>query len=901
MEKKPKILVLLDGNALIHRAYHALPPLTDKAGHPVNAVYGFAMTLLAVLEKFHPEYIAASFDLSGPTFRDELYKDYKATRTKAPDDLYEQIPRVKDVVRAFNIPIYEKEGYEADDCVGTIARQAEKEGVQTIIVTGDNDALQLVTPLVNVFSIRKGIKDLVLYDEAAVRAKYGFNPMQLVEYKGLCGDASDNIPGVKGIGAKTATDLIAAHGTLEGIYTSLETLKPAVKAKLEADKENAFLSRTLGTIDTSAPVTLALTDAVTHEYDRAAVVALFTELGFFSLVKRLPGGEAKNQESRIKNQEGKKPKKTKTFKNAEELEEWLEANKGKGVAVWIEKGEASLFGGAGIAEVRLSIVEDAEVVVVWNSETKPALKGFFEDAKRPKILYDSKEAMHLLVNEYMALAGVARDVKLIAYLLDAGGNVGFDELLLKEFGLEHAEAKAAALYALNARLGERIKAISAEQPAGQPAGATPTALLAGKSLLDVYADIELPLIPVLFEVEENGIFLNTEKFKVLSEQLAEELKTLEQDIYAFAGREFNINSPKQLSEILFEDLKIPTTNIKKTKTGISTASAELAKLAEYPIVAKIESYRELFKLKTTYLDALPALVGADGRLHTTFHQTVAATGRLSSSDPNLQNIPARNAWSERIRGAFEAKPGYLFVGADYSQIELRVMAHLSGDESLAESFRNGEDVHTRTASVVFKVKPEEVTADMRRQAKVFNFGIMYGMGSFGLAQAAGINQKTAAQFIKAYFEKFSGVTRFIEEMKEGARKHHFVETELGRRRYVPEIESGNVQIARAAERMAINMPIQGLAADIMKLAMLRAQRVVDRFNDANPPPPASRLKRETWRARMVLQVHDELIFEVKAELAETFAKEVKEAMDGAYPLRVPLIAAVEIGKNWGEI
>jgi DNA polymerase-1 len=872
MEKKPKILVLLDGNALIHRAYHALPPLTDKAGHPVNAVYGFAMTLLAVLEKFHPEYIAASFDLAGPTFRDEMYEDYKATRTKAPDDLYEQIPRVKDVVRAFNIPIYEKEGFEADDCVGTIARQAAAEGVETIIVTGDNDALQLVTPLIKVFSIRKGIKDLVLYDEAAVKAKYGFGPEGIPEYKGLAGDASDNIPGVKGVGAKTATDLIVAHGTLEGIYAALDTQKPAVKAKLEADKENAFLSRTLGTIDTEAPVTLTLADAVTHEYDRSAVVALFTELGFFSLIKRL-SGESKGQETSDKTQGKKVKTKNKTLKNAKELSEWLEKTEGKGVAVWLEKAEASLFGGAGIASVELSVSEESQVSVAWNDEMKVVLAPFFGNAKRPKIVYDAKALMHVLASEKMVLRGVARDTLLIAYLLDAGGNVRFPELILKEFGLEDTETKATALYTLNARLGERIKEVSATQPAS-------------KSLLDVYADIDLPLIPILFSMEQNGIMLNREKFKALSDQMTGEIEVLEKDIYTFAGKEFNINSPKQLSEVLFEDLKIPTTNIKKTKTGISTASPELQKLAEYPIIAKIESYRELFKLKTTYLDALPVLVASDGRLHTTFHQTVAATGRLSSSDPNLQNIPARSAWNERIRGAFEAAPGYVLVGADYSQIELRVMAHMCGDASLTEAFARGDDVHRKTAEVVFKVGPDEVTPDMRRQAKVFNFGIMYGMGAFGLAQAAQIDQKEAAKFIAAYFQKFSGVKEFMDRMKAEAHEKGYVETETGRRRYVPEIASGNIQIARSAERMAINMPIQGLAADIMKLAMIHVARALEAFGDD---------------AKMALQVHDELIVEAKEGRAEEVVKAVKLAMEEAYPLRVPLIAEVVIGKNWGEI
>jgi len=871
MEKKLKTIVLIDGNALIHRAYHALPPLTTKSGELVNAVYGFTLTLLSVLEKFKPEYIAASFDLAGPTFRHEKSADYKATRVKADDELYAQIPRVKEVTRAFNIPIYEQEGFEADDCVGTLARQAEKENVHVIIVTGDNDVLQLVTPLVNVFTLRKGIKDTVLYDEAGVEAKYGFKPVQIPDYKGLAGDASDNISGVAGIGAKTATDLLKEFGTLENIYVHLPDVKESVRKKLEADRESAFLSKELGAIDTYAPVQLDLPACVSKDFDRGTVTKLFQELGFFSLIKRIAG----NQESGIMNQESgekKKEKKIKTRKitTKDELDKFL--GKTTEVAVYVTQGEGTLFG-AGIETLHIAIVKDEEASVVWSEETKKFLKKFLEDGARKKIVYDGKSLLHIFKKEGIDFRGIAFDVMLSAYLLNSGSNVELAYLVLEECGEEEVTEPAQKLLVLYEIYEKRINEVSKTQTKG-------------KTLRTVFENIEMPLLSVLFEVEENGIVLNTEKFKALSDGMKEELAGLEKDIYKFSGKEFNINSPKQLSEVLFVDLKIPTQNIKRTKTGISTASPELQKLQEYPIVAKIESYRELFKLKTTYLDALPLLVDKHSRLHTTFHQEVAATGRLSSADPNLQNIPARNTWGERIRGAFEASPGYLFVGVDYSQIELRVMAHLSGDTSLVASFKKGEDVHRTTAAVVYKVKPEEVTADMRRQAKVFNFGIMYGMGAYGLAQAAEIEQKVAAQFILAYFKKFSGVAHFIEEMKVGARENGFVETELGRRRYTPEIVSSNVQVARAGERMAINMPIQGLAADIMKLSMLASEKLVKEYAPD---------------VRMVLQIHDELIFEVKKEKVEAFAKEIKRVMETAYPLRVPLVAEVLIGKNWGEI
>lgn len=897
MEKHPKILVLLDGNALIHRAYHALPPLTTKDGETVQAVYGFAMTLLAVLEKFHPEYIAATFDLEGKTFRDDLYADYKATRTAAPDDLYAQIPRVKELVRAFNIPIYEQEGYEADDCVGTLARQAEEEGVHTIIVTGDSDELQLVTPLVKVFMLRKGIKDIVLYDEQAVKEKYGFEAKQIPDYKGLAGDSSDNIPGVAGVGAKTATTLLQTFGTLENLYAHLDEVKESVRQKLTTDKEKAFLSKELGTIHREAPVQLNLPACVAREYDRVVVTKLFQDLGFFSLIKRLGGNQESGIESQESRRQKKKATKEKELKTKKDIAGFLEKAKGKKVALFAKMETESLFG-AGLQSVHVAVSPEEGFVITWNEENKGALRIFLENEKQQKVVYDGKALMHLFAREGIAFQGIMFDVMIAAYLLNSGSNVELDYLVLVELSEEPPYIAAPHILKLEERYQEKLNEVSKTQ--GE-----------GKTLRTVFETIEMPLVPVLFAMEERGVILNTKKFRALSDKLGRELIGLEQDIYTLSGREFNINSPKQLSEILFTDLKIPTANIKKTKTGISTASSELQKLQEYPIVQKIEHYRELFKLKTTYLDALPALTDKDSRLHTTYYQAVASTGRLSSSDPNLQNIPAHSAsrsvsgrparnWGELIRGAFEPEPGYVFVGADYSQIELRVMAHLSGDTALVEAFRRGEDVHRATASVVFRVEPEAVTPDMRRQAKVFNFGILYGMGAYGLAQAAEIDQKTAAEFIVAYFEKFSGVKKFIEEMKEGARKNHYVETELGRRRYTPEIESQNVQVARAAERMAINMPVQGLAADIMKLAMLAVQAFVDDFNK-DVVPPTSRSTREARRASMILQVHDELIFEVKKEQAAVFAEAVKEVMAQAYPLRVPLIAETMIGKNWGEI
>lgn len=876
MATKRKTLVLLDGNALIHRSYHALPPMTTKGGESVNAVYGFALTLFGVLEKFKPDYIAASFDLPGGTFRDELYSEYKAQREAAPDDLYNQIPRVKELVQAFNIPIYEQAGYEADDCVGTLARQGEQEGVDVVIVTGDTDTLQLVSDRVKVFTLRKGLKDMVLLGPKEVEEKYGFPAEHLVDYKGLRGDSSDNIPGVKGVGEKTATELIQQLGSLENIYEHLDEVKPKIREKLEADKKMAFLSKKLGTIETKAPVTLDLAATVTHDFDQATIEQFLRELEFFSLLKRIPG--SKGQLMTADQQQGKKKKitKGKKFTEVKDLEEWLDQTKGEVVAVLLQEEESSLFG-SGIA--RLGLAQTGSVVEVeWNPATKSKLALWLADPQAKKLVHDWKGMWHRLAKEEVTLAGVERDLLLSAYVLGSSGKYDLATLFETYVGrsLENGSLSenAQALWNIDTALTEALAPVATEQGPK-------------KNVLTILEELELPLVPVLFHMEETGILLEKKVFAQLSTEIDAKLKGVEREIFTLAGRDFNLNSPKQLAEILFVDLAIPTGNIKKNKTGFSTASTELEKLREaYPIVALIEEYRELFKLKTTYVDVLPGMVAIDGRLHTRYDQAVAATGRLSSNDPNLQNIPIRTEWGHRMRAGFVAAPGKRLVGADYSQIELRIAAHLSGDETMIHAFQNNEDIHRTTAALVHGIKPEQVTDLMRREAKVLNFGIIYGMGAFGLAQAARIDQKAASDFIKGYLKKFAGVAAYMEQMKQFVHEHGYVETELGRRRLLPEIESGNVALVRAAERMAINMPIQGLAADIVKLAMLDSRALLERYDG---------------QAALLLQIHDELIFEVDEGIAEEFAGELKKVMENAYQLKVPLLVSVETGKTWGEI
>lgn len=867
MNNKPKTVILLDGNAILHRAYHGLPPLTTKTGKTVHAVYGFALTLFSVLEKFKPENIIATFDLPGGTFRDDLYEEYKSHREQAPDDLYAQIPIIKEMVEAFGIPIYEKEGFEADDLVGTLAVQAKGKGYDVIIVTGDTDTLQLVDDQVKVFTMRKSIKDTVLYGTKEVEAKYGFLPSQLIEYKGLAGDSSDNIPGVKGVGAKTATDLIQKYGNLEGVYANLDDTKGKMRENLERDKDQAFLSRTLGTIKVDVDVVLDEQAMKLDDYDRSQAEEFLRRYEFYSLLKRLPGSIAVEGEITPKKESKKKVKKL----TVEEQKKLLSTFVGK-VACEIESSPESLFGSS-VTALELCSEKQGVVWVEVNEETKEILIDLFTRKDVMTGWFDLKKAMHDLGKVGIAIKNGIFDITLALYMTEVatdGTLIGARETLLNGQGYE----KSKLILELWKTLDEKLDRESQNQNKD-------------RSIRTVFDSIEVPLVSVLYRMEKRGIILNQKSFADMSARLSEALERLAKEIYDLAGKEFNINSPKQLAEVLFVDLAIPADFIKKNKTGISTASSELQKLTEYPIAHKIEQYRELFKLKSTYLDALPSLTDSESRLHTTYQQNVAATGRLSSTDPNLQNIPARSEWSEEIRAAFEASPGYLLVGADYSQIELRIMAHLSQDKELLRAYKNGEDVHTITAATVYKVGLDAVTYEMRRQAKVFNFGIMYGMGAFGLAQAANITQLEAKEFIDTYFKTFSGVRKYIDRALKQAKETGYVETELGRRRHVPEIQSTNNQVMKAGERIAVNMPIQGLEADIVKLAMIKTMELVEEFGEEIVYP--------------VLQVHDELIFEVKEEKAEAFGKALDEMLENVYTISVPLTVEVSIGKNWGEI
>jgi len=902
-----KTLLLLDGNAIIHRAYHALPPFATKDGTVVNAVYGFSMTLLSVIEKFHPTHVVASFDLRTPTFRHKMSKEYKAKRIKAPDELYEQIPIVKEVVRAFQIPIYEKEGFEADDMIGSVAKRASQEGYEVIIVTGDMDALQLVDEHIKVFTMRRGIKDTIIYDEAGVVEKYGLKPQQLPDYKGLAGDSSDNIAGVSGIGTKGATDLLQAHGSLEGVYEHIEEIKSALQEKLLRDKAQAFQSKELGTIrlDAVEEIDWSAMEFVFSESIREEVRKIFVDLNFFSLVKRIAKGSSE-KESFLFDSKKTKPrlvreeKYTKIFDKKGVKNLLKEIKEKKSCTFMIDgKGEDMLhFQIRGIA---FTSQVGRVFYVSWKQEYKEFFDAFFSDAEIQKITYDLKTAWHMLCGEGIVWdMKRAKDILLSAYVLGSGENLSLERLILSELGeemdfgggqetlfgvldekkLSSGEEtfcqKVNACQKVYVCLEERIQQESSLQEEK-------------KTLRDILEKVELPLVEILAQMERSGIGFDSRVFEGIAETLTKEITRLEQKIYELAGEEFNINSTKQLREILFTKLSIDAVKegIKKTKTGYSTASSELQKLKHsYPIAFLIEEYRELFKLKSTYVDTLPKLVLSDGRIHSTFNQAITATGRLSSSDPNLQNIPIRTELGRLLRTAFTADEGNVLVSADYSQIDLRCAAHVSGDTKMIEAFHKGEDIHMATACEIFGLPPSKITKTQRRQAKVLNFGVLYGMGTFGFMNASGVKRDEAQNFIKAYQEKFSGLTQYLAKTKEFAREKGYVETELGRRRYVPEINSANFQVVASGERIAINLPIQGLTADIMKLAMIASEKIVKSYGG---------------RVKTILQIHDELVFEVPESQAKIFSQEIQKTMEAVYVLRVPLVVNIRNGQNWGEL
>ncbi|MBI4137746.1 MAG: DNA polymerase I [Candidatus Sungbacteria bacterium] len=875
-------LVLLDTHAIIHRAYHALPPLTAPGGEPINAVYGFTSIVLRLLRELKPDYIAACFDLPGKTFRHESYAQYKANRPEAPQDLIRQFNRVREVLSAFRIMTFEQEGYEADDIIGTIAeRFGKNHGVEIIVVTGDSDILQLVRSRVKVYAMRRGITDIAVWDERAVRERYGLKPEQLVGLRGLKGDPSDNIPGVKGIGEKTALDLMRKFGSLKNIYAALKKSKksiaPSVAQKLADGKSDALMSADLARIRTDAPISPALDDMRWRDQGVAdRMRPLFQALGFVSLLKRLEGGDVGVRgKSAAGDSEGSR--RQASLLDAEDQAASIPAPASAlALGAWIEAQRKKRIGLVLVSPERVVLIsEKGEAMACSLALLSNSRARVFFSPDRRFVVFDGKAILRAFRRAGLDRIAISLDILLAGQLLGMGSG-SYAELAARTLPAEKSvpddkKKPFGRFFDIARELERRTAELGMEK---------------------VLYEIEMPLLPVLEAMEEQGIMLDTRFVNALGREADQALENLTKKIHGYAGEEFNINSPQQLSRILFDVLKIATHGLRKTEKGgvISTRESELEKIKKsHPIIPLILDYRELAKIKTTYIDVLPGLVNpATGRISTTFNQMGAATGRLSSSNPNLQNIPIISEFGRKIRHAFVAAPGYALASFDYSQIELRVAAHLAGDPKMIDAFLRGADIHALTASEVYNVPLDQVTPELRRAAKTLNFGVLYGMGARAFAQSTGLPLAEAERFIDEYFRDFSGIKKYIEDTKQFARDTGYVQTLFGRKRFIPDIHSPNVALRREAERAAINTGIQGTATgDIVKMAMVRVDEWI-------------RHEGLGEKVRMLLQVHDELVFEIDEQTRERAAREIRYVMEHVVRLRVPLSVDVKIGKNWGE-
>ncbi len=908
IEREP-LLMIMDGHAMVHRSFRAISTqrhLTVNAtGEDVTGVYGFANVFLRALNEWNPAYCAIAFDMSAPTFRHKQFSEYKAQRESTPEELRPQFGRVKQLMEAFGVAVFELEGWEADDVIGTLSVQAEKMGLDSVILTGDRDTFQLISPKVRV-DLASSIQDRKVYDEAALSERYsGLTASQQTDFKALLGDTSDNIPGVPKVGEKTAIALLNDYQNLEGIYEHLEEVtRPSVKQSLEEFKDRAFSNRELMTIDLESPVELDLEKAKFGDFDRTAVVDLMTELEFFTVIPRVPetgGSQGSSVDACSPAQAPCEGANYTVVQEKEQLDQML--------ALLHEAGSFSFdTETTGLDAVQAGLVGisfSTEPSVAWYvpvghqegeqlpmEEVLAAVRPLFESPDISKcahnanydmtilashgiicqgVDFDTMVAAHLLSHVQLGLKGLAQDIlgqemTPIAKLIGTGRK----QLTFDKVDITHAAPYAAA----DADMTGRLR-LAFEEP------------VAREGLSSLMTDMEMPLVPVLVTMQRHGIKLDAAALREMSEDLREQMFQTEEELYKSIGHTVNINSPQQLSDVLFNEIGLPKT--KRTKTGYSTDANSLEGLKGlHPVVDQILEYRQVSKLKSTYLDALPDMVNpATGRVHTSYSQTGSATGRMSSSDPNLQNIPVRTEMGRQVRKAFVAEStDWLLFSADYSQIELRVLAHLSQDPGLLEAFHRGEDIHSSTASLMFDVPLNDVDAEQRRIAKVLNFGVIYGLSAHGISMQTGFSRDEGASFIEAYFTKYPRINDYLETVKIQARETRYVETLLGRRRHLPDINHPNFNVRGGAERMAINMPIQGTAADIMKLAMIRVQ---------------NRLDAEGLRTKMLLQVHDELVFETPNEEMDALKDLVFDEMPAAMELDVTLKVDAKWGPTWGDM
>lgn len=835
-----KKLLLIDGHALFHRAFHALPNMTGPGGFPTGAIFGFLSMLFKAFVDIKPAHALVTFDVKGPTFRDQLAADYKATRKAPAEELMMQLPKLKEILTALNIPIYEKPGFEADDLLGIIAHKTPKD-VLNIIVTGDLDLLQLIDNHTQVYRFKIGFSDIQIFDADKMVEIYGLHPSQWVDYKAIRGDTSDNIPGVPGIGEKGALELIKTFGSLDGVYEAVEKgskkIKAGTLAKLEAGKAKAYLSQKLAHIDQKNHLVFDFDDTVLGDYDQKKVVDLLHALGIRALTSRLP-----------KLSEAAAAKVQKAYEKASPIEIVDEDH--------MSKLNKALSGKKYLA----AFLQDESIMVSvdgnqsYQFEKPNQIKAILEDPHIQKIGHDLKGVYLKLKEEGIELAPLSFDTHIAMYLTDPGR---------REYALGGNDS--AAVFRLYESISKELKE---------------------KKLEKIFEEIEMPLLQTLIAIEARGIKLDIDWLSDLSKQLDKRIKQLIKQIHKEAGMEFNISSPKQLQEVLFEHLQIPTENLKKNKKsgGLSTAAGELEKLRGlHPIIELIFEYRELTKLESTYVDPLPGLVSkADQRLHTNYSQTISATGRLSSINPNLQNIPIRSDLGNEVRKAFIGQKGKVLLSLDYSQIELRIAASLSGDREMMRIFNDGEDFHAATAAKLFGIDESKVTPNQRRIAKTINFSILYGVSAFGLSSRSEMERSEAAEYIKKYYEAFSKLKEYIDDQIKLVHKQGFMKNVLGRIRYFPEINSPIFAVRSAAERQAVNMPLQSLAADVMKMAMIE-------------------IEKKYPEAHMILSVHDELVFEVDKDEAEKYAAKIKPIMESVYKLKVPLLVEAKVGQNWSEM
>lgn len=894
-------LVVIDGNSILNRAFYGImgsKMLMTADGTYTNAVYGFLAIMFKMMEEINPNYMVVAFDVKAPTKRHEMYKDYKGTRKGMPDELASQMPIIKEVLKAMNIKVIEMAGYEADDILGTLSRYGESKGLEVRLLTGDRDSFQLATDKTTIMLPRtKGGKtETEFFDRDKILETYGVEPLQMIEVKGLMGDSSDNIPGVPGIGEKTALTLIKTYGTIDELYKKLEndeatTVKGKTKEKLIENKELAYLSKTLGTINVEAPIEKNLEDYKVEEWNKPEVYKLFKELRFNRYIERFSLTAGDSQTENLQNEKFKFETKILEENEAEEIFKIVKKEKEFYYLSEIENCEnTELVIAKEIAKIYFYLKEKNTVYVADFKKFEKALKEIFEDTEILKISHDIKIDFILLKQQNVEAKNMMFDVKIAGYLLNATSGAYkisdltslyinydldehidtkqneqtslFDEV---EKQKEYDELKASETYfliQLKPVLEEKLKEINSYK---------------------LFEEIEMPTAEVLANMQYNGVYVDEKEILKFGNHLKKELEELRIDIYRQAGEEFNVNSTQQLGKILFE--KLGLTAGKKNKNGYATDVETLEKIREeHPIVSKILEYRKIMKLNSTYVEGLlPYIHEKTGRIHSYFHQTVTATGRLSSTDPNLQNIPTRTELGRKLRKVFKAQENKIFVDADYSQIELRVLAHMSKDEIMVEAFKTDQDIHTICASQVFKVPVEKVSKQLRSRAKAVNFGIVYGISDFGLAEQIDIKRKEAKEYIEQYLETYSGIKSFMSDIVEHAKEKGYVETEFGRRRYIPELASKNYMVRQFGQRAAMNTPIQGTAADIMKIAMIKV------YNE---------LKKRNLKSKIVLQIHDEMLIETELSEKEEVYEILKQSMENAVQLSVPLKVEIEEGKSW---